>query len=378
MNLFSMHALDGHHHDKPGTRAMSDRHQGRGVQLVSLMKGLPNAKSRDRLLTLATHGSVHLFVAVPPGQVVYGESLGLGASRSYHQAQALAKIALGAEGIAYPAVYLDIRFLALKPSQAAALQAAGTVNVHWFQSGLQLHAADKDHLNGWLEPHTLFPPFCLRPAKQAEEDALLPPDPIMDALPAHTLTIGLEDIYIDAQVPAALMSGAASAEVVDDPHELVDRAPGVFVLYCAAKHFYGAQASPQGSRDEVFKWLQSQSEKKLYNKTVTGQLAKLIDPSYRRGSGVGEKDQKAFDKALIQSQEFSAKYKRDSFITDALALILHVTDWWHDKGAENAKSESPKSKATLRNDLHEKLEALGFYGKEELEAIRRMVMWPDR
>jgi hypothetical protein len=354
------------------------------IRLVSLTTSLTNATKRNRLLQLAAKGEASLYVSVPPGKVAYAESLGIDRPRTiltnrFDRTRALTRhqASGGGPAITYPVAHPEIRFLKLKPIDAASLKAAGTVDVHWFSAGLKLQSTDAEDSEGWLVPYTFLPPFCLRSAELSGQESPFDLGLIIDAAPEHTLKIGSGDLYIDARIPAALMSGSPSPEVVDDPYGLVDRAPGVFVLYCAAKHFYGNEASPKGSRDEVMEWLQSQGEKKLYNKTVTGQLAKLIDPSYRRGSGVSEEEQQAFDEALIQSLGFSAKYKRDS-ITDALALILHVTDWWRDECAGNAKSKSPKSKATLRNTLHEKLEALGFYGKEELEAVRRVVMWPER
>ena len=385
---------------------MSGTDQKGRLRLVPLMDaGSGTAESiadRDRLLALASTGAACLYVPVPLGKVAYVDHLrpdvtitgSIGHPRpmlAAGQSAVDTDRRAGRPVIAYPVAHPEIKYLALESSHAEGLRATGQAHVHWFPRGLAPHPTEELRLQGWMVPRQFLSSVCLRTPAQTYDEMPHHTSPISGPLrgepPEHTLRLGLGDIYVEERALAAPEGGMLLPSTEEDPHQLKSHAYGAYVLYCAAKHFYSSQhvataakvkrKDASAKREKAVDWLCDRGPKNLYGITVSKQAAKLIDPTYRRGIGVDPKDQKDFDRELLDDPSFIDQYKPTGSETDALALLIYATHWWINvlkAHALNAASTA-KDPPSIKKGLKPKLKKLGFYGEEELTSVMSIITW---
>lgn len=396
--------------------------------LVETLSGEQRAKSNvARILERAARGEATLYVAVPPGAVVYADHLrpGVGKGSSSGHPPSISLQAQrevdsdrrkGLPVIAYPVAQPEVAFLALASSAATELLAASITKVHWFASGLA--SPDKSELGqqGYMRPRRFFSALCLRGVGPSQIGTSIVRGPLRGSSPENALRLTLRDIYVDeyevretsqhgSSPPTAAATPVVSNPLLShDPHGLKSRALGVFIMYAVARTIYPPHlksGTTKLSREEQ-RTLRAQAEKQLfengpkdlYSGVVVGHIAKLIDPYQRRGSGSDKKKvrKRPFDANLLDDPEFKARYMNEGFETKALALVIYATDWWrklqntiatrntvasadqfsqavayNDHQPTKKKSQGPKQK------LREQLEKLGFYGDEELTALVKII-----
>ena len=372
---------------------MSGTCQDSRLRLVPLIDTLASISKPmldlDQILDLAIKGEVQLYVQLPSDKVAYVDDLlpvitHRRSSRyvvdaSWHVSQYSPE---------FSQIHPEVSHLALDPDQAEELKTSGLSAETAFSSGLTPHHDSALAQAGWWLPCQFGASLVICPTAVKtgiETKRLIVRRKLLKTMP--------KDVYVDERV--ATMLEYPQASIQDDPLYLQKRAPGVYVLYCAAAKFYEQLKKAKNLEEtaRIKSDLKSElriKEPKLFTEESLRQAVKLINPLSRRGSGISKKPKqeepvkpfKAFDADLLAKTEFRLRYRRGSFITDAMALILYATDWWRD---ECIKHEA--AKAMDKNLLAERpsiiglideLERVGFYGPDELAAVARIVMWSDR
>lgn len=372
---------------------MSGTYQDSRLRLVSLVSTLATISKPmldlDQILDLAMKGEVRLYVRVPPDKVAYVDSfLPVITNRRSSRYVVDAQWGLSHYSPEFDQIHPEVSHLALDLDQAEELKTSRLSTESAFSSGLAAHPDPKLAQAGWWLPCQFRASLVICPTSVktgiGKRSALVR---------RKVLKTTPEDVYVDERVAALLEYPQESIQ--DDPLCLSKRAPGVYVLYCAAAKFYGALKNARNLEETTraksdLKVDLRRSVPKLYTQERVRQAVKLINPRSRRGSGISKAAEgrravtllSPFDPDLIASTNFRLRYKSASFITDALALILYTTDWWRDECAKhNAKRPTDKSIMADRpplNCLTNELSRLGFFGAKELAAVARIVMWPDR
>jgi hypothetical protein len=407
------------------------------LRLVPLMEAAPDTGKRNQILTLAANGKIILFVQVKPGQVAYADQPSwIAPDPASHRVRRTISLQTqntidrdrrrGVPVIVFPEPHREVAFFALEPMHAQSLLAAQSVHTQWFPSGLKLE-------RGFLEPVAFPSKLCLRPSGDVGA-----PGPWRDGSSEHTFKIELRDVLLDDRVPSRVeelvksltpktvarieakpestgqvltprWSGLADTKssfdipegdelllspVVEtgDPYGLRERAPGVFVLYAAARHFYEKPRVTDVVRKDVVEWLQSDDWKtfsKLFNKTNAPLVFKFINPSYNPLKGRNENWMaKPFPSEILAraSQKYQ-QYPYSSYISDYLAIIVHAADEFHASDQwKKLIAQSNSDEAKLAKQKLDKIERFkkvlhddwGFLGKAELGAVVDIVIWPTR
>jgi hypothetical protein len=349
------------------------------IRLAPLMgtsSGTPRPiQDCNHVLELAINGNARLYVAVPPDDVAYVSN----------SEPVIGSVDGNAPGLRHwdkidesERIRREMKFLALDPSQSERLRAKKIIDVDRFPCGLAPHPNDELLQQGGMELRQFTSALCLCSTKQADAGNIPPTPNMLDVpetysliWPRQSVKIEYHDVYIDERVLTLVENLETSNQ--DDPYHLHDRSPGVYVLYCAAARYYDPRKHGTATREQIKAWVIERLPE-LYRDTISNHAVKLIDPKYRRGSGIKPKNKKVFDPAVLSDEKFRGKYKA-SFINQSLALILHVTHWWLEESAHF--KESKLKKKPTRLDVENKLDEIGFY-KREREALTRIVMWPDQ
>jgi hypothetical protein len=415
---------------------MSTIDQERGIRLAPLVETAPDVDKRNQILALAASGKISLFVQVKPGYVAYADktpriatspvgsdirrSVSLQTQRAIDEDRRR-----GLPVIVFPERRADVAFLALEPAHAQVLLTAQSVQVHWFPSGLML-------VGEFLVPLSLPSRLCLRPYGDRGS-----PGPWRNAPSEHTFKFEWSDVLLDDRVPSRLeelanapsptavtlpgpategaggvltprWSGLATAGssfdipdddlsllsptvTINDPFGLRERAPGVFVLYAAAKEFYEKPRAVPVENNDVIDWLASSKEKdleKLFNAENARQACKFINPKHDKSqSDKNTWAEKPFRPDVLAHA--SKKYRQplySSYVSHYLAVIIHAADEFHASVRWKELAAEPKPKqlkyAKEMLDIIGRFEAVllewKFSGKTELRAAVDIVIWDQR
>jgi len=365
---------------------MSDTYQDKRIRLVQLIATLANIEKPlldlGQVFDLAMKGEVHLYVRLPPDKVAYVDEL---LPIVIHRRSSMYFMDMGDFTRYSPLshqIHPEVTHVAIDPDQAGELKTKRLTSDMAFASGLSLHPESMLAQEGWWVPCQFGASLVICPAPPESEA-----EKKRQRVRRNVLETTPEDVYVDERITALLECPHASID--DDPYYLRNRAPGVYVLYRAAANFYEPLNKAKNHEETTriksdIKLSLGRKVPKLYTETNAAQAVKLINPRSRRGSGLSpelKKTFKPFDVDRLTKPDFKLTYMQGSFVTDALALILYTTDWWRNECAkhEAAKAENKDvvAKRPPLKHLVEKLEELGFYGKDELKAVARIVMWPN-
>lgn len=348
---------------------MRDTNQAGRLRLVALVASLAKVAkpllNLDQMLDLAKKGEFRLYARIPPGKVAYVDEL---LPIVTHRRSSVYR----ADGSWHLSVYSpqsaqirpEVSHVALDPDQAEDLRARRRTDEMVFASGLSAHPENTLGQAGWWVPSQFSTSLVICP---------ILPAPPSDAGKSRqrtrriSLKVVPEDVYVDERVIALLEEKSASLD--DDPHYLRNRAPGVYALYQAAKRYHVAFKRKQLSFEEVQAQLVDQLPE--LGRTKALQVAKLLNPRYRRNSGIPAAHQKQLDVGVLNMPYFLATYRRESFINDALALVFYATDRWLDRCARY--DNNLERKRPTRMDVHDDLDRLGFYQKER-DALASLVL----
>ncbi|WP_159082235.1 hypothetical protein [Rhodanobacter thiooxydans] len=412
---------------------MSDAQPPEPIRLVPLVDAAPDASQQSRILTLAAESKIRLYVPVPPAKAVYASSAKLSVSNSMtptmQQKETEAR-RTGKPVITNPTPCPEIDFLVLTPKDARYLLAASFAHVRWFPGGLKTKSNEKIQQQGGLE--FVPAPLCLCP-----EGAAVDRGPLTLEAPEHAIRIERRDVLLDRRamelladptnttiaptVPTSEVARTGSDSVgrwdlpayvpfedvpeedqplpppatwsdKDDPFNLRSRAPGVFVLYVAAKHFFGSEGTDPASQRAVADWIKRPSAlvqewistlpgqyDKLANKTNTRLANKLLDPEHdeRKDSNPKSSATPLSGDALGRAWKY-----RDgtSYISERFSLVLLAVDYWQQLlsgDVDHDASRIPAKRLTKYvNKLYTEVERYGFITKEEMHAVVKFVIWP--
>lgn len=367
------------------------------IRLVPLMDAAPDTERRQQILGLAAGGKVRLYTQVPPGLMAYAERHAASEDAdhdshyAHHSITLPEKLAIDQarrEGRpVYPDPLPEVAFVALKSSDARTLLTSRSVLSQVFFHGLRFPPAVAHQPLDVYVPVKFSTMICL----QTDADGH-PPRPWVPPTGAQTLRLTWDDVRIDDQVPSSLktlMAMDRSPRALDDPHDLRERAPGVFVLYAAARHFYPSGMNRKIKREEVTTWLKSSEWKdysKLFNAGTRDLAFKFINPGNDRRQGDND-NWRSVDFKEDALATARATYKNHACVGDALAMIMHAADRWHDllteppPPSQHTKVEvqrTAKQMLDLTQRLSAELLLLGFSGAGERKAIVDIVIWPKR
>lgn len=379
---------------------MSSSEQEPSVHLISLMEAAPDPRQQDRILTLAADGEVRLYIQKSPGLDVYA------GSKKHHLFHGITRL-MQEQGneiqpgssptTANPALSSEIQFLALVPVHAQGLLHGRLVMVTWFDGGLKLTRSDAMHPHGRLE-------YVAAQFWMGHEGAILNDD----GTPWFGQMVNRRDVLLDRRVlglavdPSTNSPSTVAASTIDtrisyqleNVFQLQSRAPGVFLLYAAAEHFYNSGHTDSVNQDKVKKWLKNDGNNPAatwasgrfnnYEKLATEanrRLAyKLIDTGYDLDK-IGRKKRpgKPLDAKAVQS---ALEYRTGGYVSDRLALVaLAVKHWEELTEANPAKEGDVAAKATHQLDLIDKLRRevrkWGIDSGSELDSIIDFVTWPE-
>lgn len=346
---------------------MSDTHQDDRLQLVPLVATLTSIEKPlldlGQVFDLAMKGDIRLYVRLPPGKVAYvDEFLPIVVRR-----QSSMYIRDMGDFTRYSPLshqmHPEITHVALDPDQAGELKTKRVTSDMAFASGLARHPDSTLAQAGWWMPRQFGASLVICPA---------PPESEAEKKRQRVRRIWLkaapEDVYVDENIVALLTDPQASSR--DDPFHHRDRAPGVYVLYCAARDYRTALETKQVTFEKV----QAKVAKQLpmLSDDDVPYVVKFINPGYRRNSGIPKPEQRQLDQDIIKSPDFIAKYKSARFINDSLGLVLYVTDRWLDSYTKFKEGITEKPQGIW--DLRENFRKLGFY-ENELEALILLILW---
>lgn len=349
---------------------MSGTNKDDRLRLVPLVKMLAKAEKPQHGLSeifdLAFRGKIRLYRRVPADNVVYVDLL---MPIITHRRSSMFPRDMGyfnRYSPKYDQIHPEIKYVALDPDHADELKAGSRVSSDTaFASGLMEHP---DHVLaqlGWLVPCQFSTALVVCPTVpdvEIEERRRLVRHVLLTTTP--------EDVYVDERILAAPTDPQAPPD--NDPYSLCRRAPGVYALHCIARHYHSAIKADRTKFAQVQKLLISLLSK--LGETRAKQIAKLINPHHKRNSGVPEKHQKHFDVKLLDSEQFKSRYRKESFVTDALALILYVTECWLDSRAKQAAGAATTH--ADRSTVNQHFGRLGFYAKEQ-DALTELLLLPS-
>lgn len=339
------------------------------VPLVTTLAGIEEpALDLNQVFELAMKGEIRLYVRIPSDMVTYVDPLLPVVTHrrsSLHFPDASWRFSLYSPR--FSQIHPEVTYVALDPDQAEELKATRSTEEMVFSSGLSPHPDSTLAQAEWWVPRQFGSSLVVCPALPAPtSEAELKRQRVRRTL----LKTTPDDVYVDERFVSMLEDSHAS--IHDDPYYLRGRAPAVYVLFWAAKNYYAAMRANQITFEDV--------ERKIINelsdlgKTVAKHGAKLINPEHKKKRGVPKKKQKDYDENLLSNPTFKATYKRATFVNDALALILYVTD--QRLNSLHRHKADARNEVLSRLDVEKKLLQVGFHEKES-EALRRIVMWPD-
>lgn len=405
---------------------MSGVEQDPTAHLVSLIEVAPDPRQQDRILTLAADGEVRLYVPKSPGLDVYV------ASSKHHLYYGITRLLeervdetqLGSSPTpTNPVLSSEIQYLALVPLDALRLLNGWLAIVEWFDGGLKVTRSDAMHPHGRLEyvaARFFFgregailnddgtPWFGLQVNRRdvlldrrmlgltVDSNANSAPSVATSAIDTRAGAISYQPeprLSLDESIKEKpLASPSLAMQEVEDAFQLQSRAPGAFVLYSAAKHFFGPNHADTASQRAVANWIKNPSVQirdwistlpgdyeKLANEANSRLANKLITPEY--------KDPKSRD-PRIQPKPLSGdalgqawKYRDGApHISERFSLVLLAVGFWQqllcDDTAYTAGSIPVARLLKYVNMLFTEVAKYGFTSKEEMRAIVNFVIWP--
>jgi hypothetical protein len=319
---------------------MNGTYQDGRLRLVSLVSTLASISKPmlglDQILDLAKKGDVRLYVRLPADKVAYVDEL---LPIVVHRRSSMYVRDMGDFTRYSPLshqIHPEVTHVALDPDQAEELKTKRRTEDMAFGSGLSLHPNGTLAEAEWWVPCQFGASLVICPVPPESED-----EKKRQRVRRNVLRNTPEDVYVDEYVLTLLQDPLATNR--EDPFLLRRRAPGVYVLYCAARDYYAALKAKKISFKKVQDRIVSQLRE--LRETDAKHAAKLINPYHKRNSGVEKEDQKTFDADILNDAEFIKKYRRSDFINDALALVLYVTNLKMDALVRSKSVEAKKHQA---------------------------------
>lgn len=337
------------------------------LSLVAAFKSVAKpALTLEQLLDLAFIGGISLYVRLPPGMVAHVDPwIPIITHRRSGPYQPPDQF-MCRYSPRFGQIHPEVTHVALDPDQANDLKLRASTDETAFSSGLSPHPDRIMAEAGWLAPCQFDTSLVICPAfltTDAERRS--------KTVRRKWLKATLEDIQVDERI-LDLIDGSQDSRN-DDPYFLRDRSHGMYVLYLAARRYYAALKAKTLDitvvEAEVLKQLPELGAIRVSH------AVRLIKPVYRRNSGVPGEIQKPFGADVLNQPHVRRQYLQEGFITEPLALALHVTTQWLE-ARENYK-EAPSMKGNDRKYLEVNFEKAGFY-KKQGEALVRVAMWPEK
>jgi hypothetical protein len=332
-------------------RKMSQDKEASPIRLVPLLnvgKGLDDSVDLGRLLTLCIEGSVRGYVSVPPGQVVV----------VYRQVQKQQKRSLfGPETTIIgskrsPAIVREIRQVALDVAELQSIRDVGSTTVEGFVNGGL--AAGKTGL---------FPlPFEYAVIQKdspnrlgASVGGLLFPEPLLEGLVYPiALKIVVEDVLISDGDAKTLRNSIDNAFEFEDKYGHRNSAPGVFLVYCAAKGPYDLKS--------IMDLLLGKRGNGLFNIPIAKSITRIIKTDVRKNANAGMATEK------IKDNETGRDYT-DPALSIRTSLLLLATDCWiHDR---LLWEEQKKRLKVVENDFAELMDDPKLVGEERDKVLSK-------
>lgn len=379
---------------------MDEKNNSVSLRLAPLTKVAPSADAQKQVLTLAANGNMRLYVHVKTRHMVYADKSQpqpvnvrrAGSDLRHHIREARRRTAFddlsrGLPVILSPEPHPEVTYLALETADVRRFMIEQVIRIHWFHSGLRdVTTAVPEH-ERHQEP-VMFPsPLCLRPEGDTAIDGPWRGEP-----DEYTYRYELCDLFVEND--ALAKSKPLPAKV----RKLEEASPGVFILFCAAVHFYGAEGAEGPVRSDVMRWLQTGGARtynwKDYEKLLTEANARLaykfLKPKRTPKTMEQQKsqaEQTNFDAAILDRAK--AKYGIGDYVSDYLAMIGYAADRWRSleeesenhppkKGADGQLTLTEKRRLDQVEELREDLMHWGFVNKSEQNAIIDYAIWPIR
>jgi len=345
----------------------NDHKELRLLSLVAAIKSVAKpALTLEQVLDLAFKEEVRLYAKLPPGTVAHVDSsIPIVTHRRSGQYQPPDQF-LCRYSPRFGRIHPEVTHVALDPDQAKDLKLRTSTDEMAFSSGLSPHPDRILAEAGWLAPCQFDTSLVICPALLTNEA-----ERRSHTVRRKRLKATLEDILVDERILSLLDGSQGSRN--EDRYFLRDRSHGMYVLYLAARRHYAALKA----KTVDIKVVEAEVLEQLpeLGTTFVSHAVRLIKPGYRRNSGVPGKIQKPFGADVLSQPHVRRQYLQEGFITEPLALALHVTTQWL-KERERYK-EPPSKKGQDRTYLGDHFEGVGFY-KKQREALVRVAMWPEK
>jgi hypothetical protein len=378
---------------------MRDTHHDGRIRLVSLTltaSGDPRpVQDVNAVLALVAQGQAKIYIKVPQGDVAFADrnwpiesrpdDMGvriLEANSGYSRyLNAKPRIIYGNDDSPdvppdeCETVHPEVTHLALASWHVDSLRIRGYAELNVFPSGLMLHTRSHLARQNWLVLCNAIASLRLCASERASRPIVT--SPFGTRLAVHRQfsdspnRVELKDILIDERIAATL--GAPRASDTDDPYRLRVGSSGTYLLYRAAAYYYDLLVSGRKTLKDVQDWI-SAEEPALYRKTIATHAVRLLSPGFRRNSGASEGERTEVDPAIINSDDYQLICERSRFVTERLALLIFVAQWWIAECAAVEKGQRTMRPTHLQVD--KKLTQAGFPPTGR-EALTRVVMWPN-
>lgn len=356
-------------------------------KLVPLSGATFTAKRRRNLLALVESGAVALYVRVPAGKTVYRDA---GIQRlaatiteahsaprqslpAFELARAREAEHAGTPLIRDPLVIPDAAYVGLAATDARRLLALQPerIDVHWFHSAVLIPPRSE---TGAQQLHRVVPrgsPCCLRP-----DDGKPMRGPWIGHNREHALTIALSDVYVDAN---ALRDPIAS---VEDPLDLQDTAPGVYVLCRVAAQFNDPKKGVTLSKEAVEEAVKNEAKNYdipdwLFNIDVLRQVRKLINRHHSETQGTKDIAKLRLD---VIAEDVAALHAKHHWISGRIALLIHAARHWQHLIRKEGRvwdAMETKEKIALAGQFGGLLRDWGFTSDREWSAAFLIAAYPD-
>ncbi len=231
---------------------MSDTtHDGRLrlVPLVSTLAGIEKpVLNLDQIFDLAMKDEVRLYVRLPSDRAAHVDHL---LPMVTHRRSSLYRTSdlwgLSRYTPKSDLIHPEVTHVALDPDQAEELKTHRISEEAVFSSGLALHPNSALAQAGWWVPCQFGASLVICPAVMTTDT-----EKRRRGFRPRYLKTTPEDVFVDEQFTAKLPPIENDEE--EDRFQLRSRAPAVFVLYVAAKHFYGPTRPDSVNQKTVMKW----------------------------------------------------------------------------------------------------------------------------
>lgn len=354
-------------------------------KLAPLLDAVSAAVRRKSLPALVESGEIILYVRVPAGKTVYRDAgiqrraatinEALGAARQTLSGVELAQVRdaeqAGTPLIRYPVVIPNAAYVGLAAKDARRLLELDRIDVHWFPCVVLTSSQPEANARPLLRVVPRWSPCCLRP-----DDGRRKRGPWIGHDVEHALTIAFDDVFVDEH---ALRDPTGS---VEDPLELRDTAPGVYVLYTVAARLNDPKKGITLSKKAVEAAVKNEVAVCnvagwLFNGEVLRQVRKLINTRHSETQGV---DEIANFKLDVLGDDGAALHNKHHWISSRMALLIHAARYWRHlvRKAERVwASMNSEEKLVLTRQLDHSLRGWGFTTVGERRAALLVAAYPD-